>query len=252
MLILLLIVPASLSKLLKVSFVTRDNGQVGQFNITALNPDSPIINITVNPSSDPEFENLFEIGPVDPKQFLDTCKLVAPLSYDHVLFHSMHVNVGPIESMIDNFTHLDRLAAGQYVNTSQRLFNPTINCEGINNICTEASRFCKDNGGTQAACLDALEKCINKTPNDMNECFYKESVRRINFEKSYRTPTTYHSLADSGGVWLLSRRLVNFLARNADLFNTNLPNMELALGLWLAPMQDVDWVDLTRFLTLRV
>ena len=183
---------------------------------------------------------------VSPSDFLDKISTLSnqpKLSrvYVFVFPGTSQTRIERVLKFLPGLAGLDKLVAGRIV-PSRKLFRSDCPFDAQSSVtCTAAARFCKTNGASVGACYEALAICTDP------DCFFQEAQNKIVFEQqTYRTPTSYDSVSEKFGVIAMSRRVLKFLARNAQFFTKDLPSLELALGLWLAPMGDVDWAELSE------
>ena len=215
--------------------------------------DTPFL-IELNQTSPGAYVNvdaLFPTGLLSPNAFLTLSQQLIGIDFTHLVLHSPSV---PSE-VLTRFRSLDfpDFSVAGLIFPPTRFFTTSIDCTGQEELCAELSEICEKFGLSSATCLDALDLCSSggfRGFRALKDCALNHSYGRIIFEQAYGTATSFTSIKDESPAFVVSRALVEYFALNAHDFNNKFPSIGISLGQWLAPVQDVHFIDLADYFVL--
>eukprot|EP00927_Polykrikos_kofoidii_P055597 TRINITY_DN49814_c0_g1_i1.p1 TRINITY_DN49814_c0_g1~~TRINITY_DN49814_c0_g1_i1.p1 ORF type:complete len:373 (+),score=31.06 TRINITY_DN49814_c0_g1_i1:67-1185(+) len=158
----------------------------------------------------------------------------------------------------DSYLHIPRLLRFLELHNSESLamgflmetaldYSRTSACE----LCKKCDHCLQDQGLrefcrtfadlTLGGCLAAIANCrIFSANDDYALCVENTRERTLEVASYFDTSSAPRWMLGMG--WVFGRRIVQYLARNAGLFKKR-GAADVQLGLWLAPLEGVHWVD---------
>eukprot|EP00933_Yihiella_yeosuensis_P061955 TRINITY_DN64845_c0_g1_i1.p1 TRINITY_DN64845_c0_g1~~TRINITY_DN64845_c0_g1_i1.p1 ORF type:complete len:367 (+),score=44.67 TRINITY_DN64845_c0_g1_i1:116-1216(+) len=108
----------------------------------------------------------------------------------------------------------------------------------------QLNRFCeKFPLMSLGGCISLLHMCqLNHRGQNEAECVQTAQDETFKVSRYFGSSSAMRWMLGMG--WILGRRIVKFIARNAeDLKKHGIPDVQL--GFWLAPLEGIEWVDLS-------